>query len=525
MTSVGINAASLATQTASFVSVSMSQVTVAKGQDFSSMLRRGIEAQAVTQSGGNRTYTDLKVSKTEISKEATPVSAQNKAAGTVHDKAVNENAAVNNTATDKPATVETSKTDNAENPDAAVDEELDGKDIQNLGNLLKANGIKADDDCVKALEILNTLMQGIAQILDTTLQNLQGCYEELNIEPSEMFTVTSIQLTVVTFEGLNDTSDLLVNNDAFDLFNKINEFVQSVFDEAGIDMSDFQDILKSDMFAEFIGPGETGNAEEILQKFTFDENGKLVIPEKAEDDPKPVIQENVSDDEPFTVEVNIDRNVNIDENNEQGAGTGSKESFESAKTSSTVKSAKDTRTTATPAQTFVQGLERALQVTDIDMPVAEGVTVRDIVYQVVDAIRVNITNESTSLEMNLNPENLGKVSLNIQSKDGVMTAQITAENDVARAAIESQLQILKDNIEAQGVRVEAIEVTVSSFSFSDSKNAESEAREHPEDNSRVGRTGRASTASDSGEVEDLSVEERLEQEVMEQNGSTVSYRA
>ena len=159
------------------------------------------------------------------------------------------------------------------------------------------------------------------------------------------------------------------------------------------------------------------------------------------------------------------------------------------------------------------------------MPVAEGVTVRDIVYQVVDAIRVNISAESTSLEMNLNPENLGRVSLNIQSRDGVMTAQITAENDTARAAIESQLQILKDNIEAQGVRVEAIEVTVSSFSFSDSKNAESEAREHPEDNSRVGRTGRASAALTEETDAETQAQEKLEQEVMEQNGSTVNFVA
>ncbi|MBO4414953.1 MAG: flagellar hook-length control protein FliK [Lachnospiraceae bacterium] len=524
MTSVGINAASLMSQTASFVSVSMSQVTVAKGQDFSSMLTKGIQAQAVTSGGGNRTYTDLKVTKTEITKEATPVSAKDTDA--IQDKAAAAGTAADNTGVEKPAAGDNVKADNLNGQEGAVDEKGDGTDVMNAQELLKANGIKADDDCVKALEILNTLMQGIAQILDTTLQNLQGCYEELNIEPSEMFTVTSIQMTVVTFEGLSDTSDLLVNSDAFDLFNKINEFVQSVFDEAGIDMSDFQDIIKSDMFAEFIGPVETGNAEEILQKFTFDENGKLIIPEKNEENVKPAAVETADNDEPFTVEVNVDKNVYRNGNNEQqGTGTGNNENFESGKTSAPAKTSRDTKTTVTPAQSFIQGLENALQVTDIDMPVAEGVTVRDIVYQVVDAIRVNISNESTSLEMNLNPENLGRVSLNIQSRDGVMTAQITAENDTARAAIESQLQILKDNIEAQGVRVEAIEVTVSSFSFSDSRNAESDAREHPENNSRVGRAGRASGTSDSDEIEDISAEERLEKEVMEQNGSTVSYTA
>ena len=517
MTSVGINAASLASQTASFVSVSMSQVTVAKGQDFSSMLSRGIQAQAVTTGGSNRTYTDLKVTRTEVNKEATPVSA--KEDSQIQDKAAQI------AGTEKAAANGTSKTDSQNSQNAAVDSKGDGNETVNAGDLLKANSIKAEDDCVKAIEILNTLMQGIAQILDTTLQNLQGCYEELNIEPSEMFTVTSIQMTVVTIEGLGDSSDLLVNSDAFDLFNRINDFVASVFEEAGIDTEEFKSILQSDMFAEFIGPVETGSAEEILQKFAFDENGKLIVPEKNEENAGPVIQDTSDTEEPFTVEVNIDRNIGENKNNEQGAQTGNSDSFESGKTSAPAKTTRDTKTPVSAAQSFVQGLERALQVTDIDMPVAEGVTVRDIVYQVVDAIRVNISSESTSLEMNLNPENLGRVSLNIQSKDGVMTAQITAENDTARAAIESQLQILKDNIEAQGVRVEAIEVTVSSFSFSDSKNAESQAREHPEENARVGRAGRASGVSDSNDTEEISDEERLEKEVMEQNGSTVSYTA
>ena len=101
MTSVGINAASLMSQTASFVSVSMSQVTVSKGQDFSSMLSRGIQAQAITQSGGNRTYTDLKVSRTEVNKEATPVSVKDD--GTIQDKAAAQSAAADKAGTDKPA--------------------------------------------------------------------------------------------------------------------------------------------------------------------------------------------------------------------------------------------------------------------------------------------------------------------------------------------------------------------------------------------------------------------------------------
>ncbi|MBP5331103.1 MAG: flagellar hook-length control protein FliK, partial [Lachnospiraceae bacterium] len=472
MTSVGINAASLGAQTSSFVSVSMSQVTVTKGQDFSQMLTGKIQAQS--NQGNVRTYTDLKLTRTDTGREATPVSTKD-------TDAVQKQAAI----TDFGQTQEV-KADTSGKTDASVDEANGSQELQNMQGSEIVTNVTEDgqdlDDCVKALEILNTMMIGIAQLLETTTENLMGSYEQLGIEPSQMFTVTSIQLTVVTFEGLSDTSDLLVNSDAYDLFNKINEFVRSVLDEAGINLQEFENILEGDGFAQFIGPVETGSVEEILSKFAFDENGKLIIQDKPEEESRPVVQ--TQDDEPFTVEVNVDRSVvaKTTETADTGAGTqtgaGDTEGSGTSKTAAAPgPERKDAKTPLTPAQSFIQGIEHALQVTDIDMPVAEGVTVRDIVYQVVDAIRVNISAENTSLEMNLNPENLGRVSLNIQSRDGVMTAQITAENDTARAAIESQLQILKDNFEAQGVRVEAIEVTVSSFSFSDSRNAQSEARE------------------------------------------------
>ena len=463
--------------------------------------------QSVSQSGEGRTYTDLKVSKAELPDKSTPVSAK-------EDQ--------------KPAGIEEAsvKDVNTENSAVTGDE---GKEVLKTDNGVSAQDTqtintedKDLDDCIRAIEILNTLLQGIADILQVTTDQLQGCYEQLDIEPAEMFTVTSIQMTVVTFEGLSDTSDLLNNGDAFDLFNRINEFVRSVFEEAGMDLPEFEEIITSDMFAEFVGPVETGSAEEILQKFTFDENGKLIVNRDREDNTG--IQNVNADEEPFTVEVNVE-NTSRTENgqNETGAGNDSNSSLTGRSESS--RSEKSTvRTTLSPAESFVAGLENAVRVTDINMPIQEGVTVRDIVYQVVEAIRVNISNESTSLEMNLNPENLGRVNLNIESRNGVMTAQITTENETARAALESQLQILKDNFEAQGVRVEAIEVTVSSFTFSDSRNAQSEAREHPEDAGRVGRTRRGGSEN----TEEIPAEEtarRLEQEVMEQNGSTVNYTA
>ena len=96
----------------------------------------------------------------------------------------------------------------------------------------------------------------------------------------------------------------------------------------------------------------------------------------------------------------------------------------------------------------------------------------DIVRQLVDAIKVNVNSTFSEMELQLQPENLGKLNLVISSRDGIITAQLMAENDDVKNAIENQLVMLKDNFEQQGLKVDAVEVTVQSHGFETGKNLE-----------------------------------------------------
>jgi len=89
----------------------------------------------------------------------------------------------------------------------------------------------------------------------------------------------------------------------------------------------------------------------------------------------------------------------------------------------------------------------------------------DIVRQVIDSIKLNVTSEVKSMEVALNPENLGKVSLLVSVRNGVVTAKLVAENEQVKKALEGQLNILKENMENQGLKVDAIEVTIQSNAF------------------------------------------------------------
>jgi flagellar hook-length control protein FliK len=90
------------------------------------------------------------------------------------------------------------------------------------------------------------------------------------------------------------------------------------------------------------------------------------------------------------------------------------------------------------------------------------------------------------MELQLNPEHLGKVNLTLSSKEGLMSAHFVVENDLAKEAVESQMFILKETLDQQGIKVETIEVTVASYTF-DQNNQSDEANQMLHKKQRIGK--------------------------------------
>ncbi len=146
----------------------------------------------------------------------------------------------------------------------------------------------------------------------------------------------------------------------------------------------------------------------------------------------------------------------------------------------------------------------------------------DIVNQVVDRIRTVVKEDVTTMEMQLNPEHLGKVSLTISSRDGVMTASFLVQTHEAREALESQMFQLRENLEQKNLKVDAVEVSVSDFSFEQSD------FQQPGDNKDFGQgDGKARKYDFEGESEEdvEAAEEQLRQNVMQDLGSSVDFIA
>lgn len=87
---------------------------------------------------------------------------------------------------------------------------------------------------------------------------------------------------------------------------------------------------------------------------------------------------------------------------------------------------------------------------------------REVVDQVINKIKVTDADNLKSIEIKLEPEQLGKLTLKVVMENGVLTAKLIAESEKVKTAIESNISELKDSMLEQGINITAVDVSVDS---------------------------------------------------------------
>jgi len=146
--------------------------------------------------------------------------------------------------------------------------------------------------------------------------------------------------------------------------------------------------------------------------------------------------------------------------------------------------------------------------------------------QILSNIRIRITPNVDSLEMQLHPQSLGTVHVQLTNHAGEITAMFHVQNEAVKTAVETQMIQLKEALNDQGVKVEAIEVSVDTRGFESSlwQGQENPGQEAYEQQRRTPR--RINLASlDASFEEEATEEEVLAAKMMEANGNTVDFTA
>lgn len=378
--------------------------------------------------------------------------------------------------------------------------EVDAKDETEAIEETKAADIEAteepDAEEMKAvLEALASVVQSIADTLNVPVEAVNESIENLNLDVTDVLDTKNIPLIVADVNNLSDVSEIMMDEnlsaDVKELIGEVNETLDGLAREIGSTVEE----LKADIdrFA-----GERMSTDYSNRSY----NESEVVTENRIDsaaNPTPVIE--------------------VEGKNNTGDDTQGR-----------AKSDGDSgnNNTLNFAQTVIDNLKAVTEarVNENTSDFGRTISAQDIYEQVMSNLKLTMKADMTQMEMELHPASLGNVRVQVAAKDGVITASFTTENESVKAALETQVLTLKNQLEEQGIKVEAVEVTVGSHAFERnlSENGEGSGNPEGENNKSKPRSIDLSRLSED-DIESLGDEERVMADMMAREGNTVNYLA
>lgn len=149
-----------------------------------------------------------------------------------------------------------------------------------------------------------------------------------------------------------------------------------------------------------------------------------------------------------------------------------------------------------------------------------------IIDQIADYVKIYSSEKLTSMEIALNPASLGSVNLHVSSKGGVISAQLYAQDEAVRAALESQVAALKESLEAQGMKVDAIEITEHSHQLEQNLDQNGGQQESAEAQKKSGRRllNLDELPEEEAYEEKMTQAEKLQIEMMRMGGNKLNFQ-
>ncbi|MBR1700975.1 MAG: flagellar hook-length control protein FliK [Lachnospiraceae bacterium] len=365
------------------------------------------------------------------------------------------------------------------------------------------------EDLEKAAEVVaaaaNELIGQIADTFDVPVEELQELMVQMDLEPADLLNPENLNAFLLQAGGVEDSMALLTNEEMYGDFQMLMDQAGELADSVAGELAALPDrTFAADVEAEPVDaadmeaepeeeepmPDMTGKAD----RAEFGEQPGQVRTPKAEEH-KPDAGTNAGHAKPERDGVKHDAH----------AGEGN-----------------------LVLQT-IRNEEFAPELEAVPMSAGSEVDTQDIMRQIMDYMRVQIRLDETSMEMQLHPASLGTLQIQVEAKGGVLTANFITQNEAVKAALESQMVQLQENLEQQGLKVEEIEVTVATHQFE--QNLDQQGRDGEQSGeaqeARRPRVRRLHLGGPDEMIppEEMTEEDRITAEMMAANGGTVDYTA
>lgn len=415
----------------------------------------------------------------------------------------------------------------------AVEQSGEDADIQQIMEVTGLDMKQLQDVLSELTGMLEDVMGQIKELLlsylDVSEEELLEQMEILGLGFMDLFVSENLTELTVSFTGESaDITTLLTNESLYKDFKQVLQQMDQLQNDLSnqLGMADTEQLMEPAIMKQFtdkleavmqemnknVESQDAGldvikavQTEEMLTGQEIQQNNKAVSEETMKDS-LVHMEQGVADTGQQTEEVN--RTLYEDGQNRQN------------------RQDNGSQTTTQTFANFVQQLTESTQAVfnQRTETLYSSAQTESIIRQVMEQVSVMVTEDSSSIEMQLHPESLGRLNLQVAVKAGVVTAQIAAENQTVKEALESQLVQLKEQMNEHGVKIEAIEVTVASHEFESAYNQEHDKKsENPDMEQEQGRRSLRTDFSD--EEEELSGEEELRIRMMREQGNRVDFIA
>lgn len=362
-----------------------------------------------------------------------------------------------------------------------------------------------EENLEQAMEVIatavNELIQQISDTMDIPVDSVREIMTQMDLEPTDLLQPENLSALLLAASGEPDSSSLLTNEQLYTDY-------QTLMDQGA-------EVLEQSSEALEITPEQLIQVVETQTKVDVEPEKPI---EEQVKEPVVNVEENESliqtaDEETFTQVSGAQES----DGGKEAKDSGHKDEHESGENGNVMlQSIRDEgfRPEGTESVQQTQGS-------------ADEVDTQDIMRQIMDYMKIQVKSDVSSLEMQLHPANLGTLQIQVAAKGGMLTANFITQNEAVKAALESQMVQLKESFEEQGVKVEAIEVTVQTHQFEQNlEQGRGRQPQEPQEGKRA-RTRRIQLdgIEGIGSAEELEQEDRITAEMMAANGNTVDYTA
>jgi len=420
-------------------------------------------------------------------------------------------------------TAETSETEEAAQETVTEEVKAEKEPSEQTEDVVEAGEEAVSTQMYQSLmEQAANLMEQVADYMSVGTEDVMEAMKQLNMSMTDILNPEKLQELTLSLAGA-DRMTLLTDEKLYQVVQELtqlcDEAAKNLQEMSGIDQDAWNGLLEKVAMME---EAKQPVAEESLGT-TVKENVTNVQAEEA-----PQVQSMKDANQGMTVQNEstsgqTDMEASVQKGNQQTVTVQAEEASEDMQ--------EDTYAGNGEQQGFAEQMKNPVS-ENFEAPMKEvgaesRVNAEQIMKQILDFMKIRTGGQLSEIEMQLHPASLGTVQVSLAAKNGVVTAQFTAQSEVVKEAIEGQIMILRENLEQQGIKVEAVEVTVASHEFErnleqQAKDEEQEARE-AEERKKSTRRINLDNLEEGEEIQDEA--ERITRDMMMRHGATLDYMA